>query len=180
MSHPRKIHSAHHASRRAFTLVELLVVIAIIGLLSTVAVVATNTARAKARDVKRLADMRQMQTALELYINANGQYPDGDNDGLGQWDIGNASYPFLNGKLTGIMNNPPRDRMVTGNYTGYMYYHYTAGDYGCPASKGAFYVLGVKDMETSSGVYPGSPGWKCSGWDWSSEMEWVTGRYEKE
>lgn len=60
---------------KGFTLVELLVVIAIIGLLSTVAVVALNSARAKSRDAKRVADVKQIQTALELYFNSNNRYP---------------------------------------------------------------------------------------------------------
>ena len=61
--------------RSAFTLIELLVVIAIIGILSTLAVVALQSARSKARDSKRVADVKQMQTALELYFNDNGSYP---------------------------------------------------------------------------------------------------------
>lgn len=61
--------------KKGFTLVELLVVIAIIGLLSTLAVVALNSARAKARDAKRVADVKQMQTALELYFNDQNAYP---------------------------------------------------------------------------------------------------------
>lgn len=61
--------------QRGFTLIELLVVIAIIGLLSTLAVVALNSARAKSRDAKRIADVKQMQTALELYFNDAGSYP---------------------------------------------------------------------------------------------------------
>ena len=60
---------------KGFTLVELLVVIAIIGLLSTVAVVALNSARTKSRDAKRVADVKQIQTALELYFNDKNQYP---------------------------------------------------------------------------------------------------------
>jgi prepilin-type N-terminal cleavage/methylation domain-containing protein len=52
---------------KGFTLIELLVVIAIIGLLSTMAVYAINVARMKSRDARRLADMRQIQTALNLY-----------------------------------------------------------------------------------------------------------------
>lgn len=61
--------------RRGFTLIELLVVIAIIGLLSTLAVVALNSARLKARDAKRVADIKQIQTALELYFNDKNSYP---------------------------------------------------------------------------------------------------------
>jgi len=51
-----------------------LVVIAIIGLLATLSVLSLNNARAKARDAKRVADVKQMMTALELYFNDNQQY----------------------------------------------------------------------------------------------------------
>jgi prepilin-type N-terminal cleavage/methylation domain-containing protein len=61
--------------RQAFTLVELLVVISIIGLLSTIAVVSLSSARSKARDTKRQADARQILTAMQLYYNDNGAYP---------------------------------------------------------------------------------------------------------
>ena len=61
--------------QRGFTLIELLVVIAIIGLLSTLAVVALNNARQKARDAVRISDVKQVQTALELYYNDQGIYP---------------------------------------------------------------------------------------------------------
>jgi len=62
-------------NKKAFTLIELLVVIAIIGILTTIAVVALNNARAKARDAKRVADVKQIQTALELYFNDMNRYP---------------------------------------------------------------------------------------------------------
>jgi len=61
--------------KKGFTLIELLVVVAIIGLLATMSIVALNTARAKARDAKRVGDVKQIQTALELYYNDNSGYP---------------------------------------------------------------------------------------------------------
>jgi general secretion pathway protein G len=60
---------------KGFTLIELLVVIAIIGLLSTLAVVALNNARAKSRDAKRVSDIKSLQTALELYYQDQNGYP---------------------------------------------------------------------------------------------------------
>lgn len=62
-------------NKKGFTLIELLVVIAIIGLLSTLAVVALSSARQKARDSKRLSDLKQIQTALELYYTDKNVYP---------------------------------------------------------------------------------------------------------
>ena len=61
--------------QKGFTLIELLVVIAIIGLLSTLAVVALNNARMKSRDAKRVSDIKQIQTALELFYNDANAYP---------------------------------------------------------------------------------------------------------
>ncbi|MEK7073445.1 MAG: prepilin-type N-terminal cleavage/methylation domain-containing protein [Patescibacteria group bacterium] len=58
-----------------FTLIELLVVIAIIGLLTTIGVVALNDARIKSRDAKRLGDLKQMSSALELYYVGANSYP---------------------------------------------------------------------------------------------------------
>lgn len=61
--------------QQGFTLIELLVVIAIIGLLASVVLLALNSARARSRDAKRLADVRQLSSAIELYVNDNGSYP---------------------------------------------------------------------------------------------------------
>lgn len=76
-------------ARKGFTLIELLVVIAIIGLLSTLAVVALNSARQKARDSKRVADIKQLQTALEIYFNDKGKYP--PEAPLSDGEIGNPT-----------------------------------------------------------------------------------------
>jgi general secretion pathway protein G len=62
-------------NKKGFTLIELLVVIAIIGLLSTLAVISLNNARQKSRDAKRISDIKQVQTALELYYTDQNGYP---------------------------------------------------------------------------------------------------------
>lgn len=67
--------------RKGFTLIELLVVIAIIGLLSTLAVVAMSNARQKARDAKRVSDIKQIQSALDLYATDKNGYPTDETDG---------------------------------------------------------------------------------------------------
>jgi len=55
-------------------LVELLVVIAIISILATLLLLQLGVARAKARDAKRIADVNQVRSALELYFDDNGSY----------------------------------------------------------------------------------------------------------
>src|SRR5262245_50514712 len=58
-----------------FTLIELLVVIAIIGILASIVLASLNTARQKSRDARRLADIKSIQLALELFFDACGGYP---------------------------------------------------------------------------------------------------------
>ncbi len=172
--------------KKGFTLIELLVVIAIIGLLATVSVVAFSNAQKKARDARRLADMAQIQKALELYKDENGVYPprvaDSCCDG---WDQGpcNGDNTFITGlQIAGIMGNTPVDPSGgtgTGCY-GYVYYVYpiaSATAYACDQIK-PFYVLAVNDMETSGRPHPDSPGFSCTGRDWGPSFDWVAGNFE--
>lgn len=69
------MNTLRNKNQKGFTLIELLVVIAIIGLLASVVLLALNSARSKSRDAKRLADVRQLVSALELYYNDENSYP---------------------------------------------------------------------------------------------------------
>ena len=64
------------SNKKGFSLIELLVVIAIIGLLSSLAVVNLNSARGKARDAKRVSDVKQLALLIEMAAtsNATGAY----------------------------------------------------------------------------------------------------------
>lgn len=55
---------------KGFTLIELLVVIAIIGVLASIVLASLNSARQKSRDARRIADIKQLQLALELFYDA--------------------------------------------------------------------------------------------------------------
>lgn len=61
--------------KSGFTLIELLIVIAIIGVL--MGLIAANLVgiRQRARDSQRKSDLRQIQSALEVYRSDQGAYP---------------------------------------------------------------------------------------------------------
>ncbi|MDR3642937.1 MAG: prepilin-type N-terminal cleavage/methylation domain-containing protein [Candidatus Doudnabacteria bacterium] len=94
-------------NQKGFTLIELLVVIAIIGLLASVVLVALNGARAKSRDAKRIADIRQMASAMELFYNDNNSYPSYTNylvpNYIGVWPT--APTPIDPPCTTGVNSN---------------------------------------------------------------------------
>ncbi|OGL87724.1 hypothetical protein A3I42_03380 [Candidatus Uhrbacteria bacterium RIFCSPLOWO2_02_FULL_49_11] len=108
-------------TRKGFTLIELLVVIAIIGLLATLAVVALNNARAKSRDAKRVSDIKQVQTALELYYSDQNGYPVMGQTGVlgvGLQCLGTGAFGVLGGTACGgaymglIPSNPTPNGMA--------------------------------------------------------------------
>lgn len=86
-------------TRKGFTLIEMLIVVAIIGILASIVVVGIGPAQKKGRDSRRAADLREVQTALELYYNKEGEYPGNVNSwsdlkaALINADIGVSNIP---------------------------------------------------------------------------------------
>ena len=137
--------------RQGFTLIELLVVIAIIGLLSTLAVVALGSARVKARDSKRLSDLKQLQTALELYYTDVNAYPSPFGQAV---DLGDATHACLNatGWHAGDQNDP-----CPSPYMGLVPKDPSTGFYSyLAAAAGASYTVTASLEGTVNGLGPGA------------------------
>ncbi len=119
--------------QRGFTLIELLVVIAIIGLLSSVVLASLNGARKKGRDARRTADLKQIQTALELYYSDNLAYPTLTTVNTTKAGFDTALAGLAPAYVASIPSDP------SGGSATYYYKSTTAG---------AFYCLGAT-METT-------------------------------
>ncbi len=146
-------------NKKGFTLIELLVVVAIMGLMAALAIVSLNQARAKARDARRVADVKQIQTALELYYMDQNQYPslaapgilDGKclgSDGL----LATCAAPIYMGL---IPSNPaPR---ADGSCVNTSYTYAADATNGVNTSYHIRWCLGAKTGELPSGVHHATP-----------------------
>ncbi len=108
--------------QKGFTLIELLVVVAIIGLLASIILASLNTARQKGRDARRVSDMKEIQTALELYYSDLNHYPIQATAGVATTILGGSTGS--NGPLTtsGKYMSTVSDDPLGGSYH---YYYIT-------------------------------------------------------
>ena len=141
-------------NRRAFTLIELLVVISIIGLLSTIAIVATNSSRAASRNAKRIADVMALKNALNLAYADNGGFPKSSAGGGNAWaclsslpscDYGYSigTYASLDTIMSTYMATKPTDPKdsTRGVMQGYIYNSNWGGAGTLPTGVTIIYVL---------------------------------------
>lgn len=142
---------------KGFTLIELLVVIAIIGILATIVLVSLNTARQKARDTRRISDLRQVALALEMYYDDNGGYPAdviANDDDWAVLDTELEASPIY-------MTSVPTDPTNSGSYV----YKYHPN--GTTANGATDYVLGATLENTSHSALGDSFGDTANGLDCS-------------
>ncbi|MDD4901758.1 MAG: hypothetical protein PHE24_01345 [Patescibacteria group bacterium] len=120
-----------------------------------------GVARAKARDAKRVADIKQIQTALELYYDDNGRYPASfDLSGSGSLKSDTATYMY-------ILPANPEPRTDGGcpdeNYsystdsagTSYQLNYCLGGEAaGIPAGPNIATPSGISDRTTNGSAHP--------------------------
>ncbi len=117
--------------KRGFTLIELMVTVAIIAILTTIVLAQFGVARSRSRDSKRVADIAQIQLAIQLYFDRCNQFPTASGTGADSivniasnvgCPTGLSMATFLNQLPT-----PPSGNFGTG-YGNYRYHvHTTSG-----------------------------------------------------
>ena len=161
-------------SRKGFTLIELVIVVSILAILAGVMVPKLAGRSAKARDARRLADIRAITTAIQTYYADTGSFPDfQENESTGGWDV-SFDGNFIN-ELTnkGYLPEPAQDPINDEEFH-YRYYRYSQGSYSCEGST-PFYVIGIKKFETDEFTTANRGFFRCRGRDWSTEFAYVTG-----
>lgn len=112
-------------SRSGFTLIELLMVIAIVGLLAAIVLVGLSSARSKARDAKRIADLQALASAVQFYYEDTGHYPVSTTQisecaHAGNWIPDGADYTWST-KYLSIVPRDPSEKCSGGSPTAYTY-----------------------------------------------------------
>jgi prepilin-type N-terminal cleavage/methylation domain-containing protein len=131
--------------RKGFTLIEILIVVAIIAILASVVLVGLGPTQQAGRDARRISDLSEVQTGLELYYNKFGIYPGTAAGGTGAPAA--ATWASLSASVTGagvgITAAFPNDPSSGKSYQ----YWYGAGN--------THYVIGATLENANNSVFTG-------------------------
>jgi general secretion pathway protein G len=161
-------------NKNGFTLIELLVVISIIGVLSGMVLVAMTGFREKARNARRVSDIRQIRTAIEMYAAERGSYPNtsGQIVCLGVpsaeecWGGGPRGNDSVNNALAPYLAQIPRDPLYGASGWVYGTYVYASpGSYWLPSPVNT--VSGAYILAFQTEKFPNNDK-DCLGWTWGA------------
>jgi len=88
---------------KGFTLIEILIVVAIIAILASVVLVGLGPTQSLGRDARRVSDLHEVQNGLELYYNAQGAYPIGNDSA---WSNFGTALTSIVPSITSIPSDP--------------------------------------------------------------------------
>jgi prepilin-type N-terminal cleavage/methylation domain-containing protein len=137
-------------NNQGFTLIELLVVVAIIGLLASTIVVSLGNARLKSRDARRLSDIQQIKSGLDIYYNLGSGYPD-----TATWNTAQTEQGQLSCSGTPALK-VPQDPINNGNPA--YAYTYTQGGNSSSGCGGTVYSNYKIQFQTEGGTGIGAAG----------------------
>lgn len=169
----RELNVSH---KKGFTLIELLVVIAIIGLLASIVLVSMQGVRGKARDSRRMQELKQLQTAVELYYDKYESYPstgnqwwsycnawvgNKDTSGPNSW-IPNLAPEFMGGLPLDPLRGTNRGALTgpTGG-TGNEQFCYIYNSNGIDYKIAAHCAAETGPRNSGDSFYKGHDGWSC-------------------
>lgn len=145
--------------RKGFTLIELLTVIFIIGLLSAVIVVAATSARTRARDAKRIADLGSVSSALQQFYTDYRYFPNQYNTGdfAGQYlNLYTMTPPNLSSYVSSRPQDPfyspPRSNPCTGGSPTAYAYRYQSN---AAANSSNYYLWTIVEGGTITATWAG-------------------------
>lgn len=101
--------------KKTLDFIEISIIVLIILLLTTISLLAIQSSRARARDARRVADIRLIQSALALYRHDSGNFP--------ETSVFVAGSPLVyeNRIYLDIIPTPPTKSGECGEYSEYRY-----------------------------------------------------------
>jgi len=125
--------------KKGFTLIELLIVIAIIGILAGAILINIGGARMKARDSKRVLELRSFMSALDVYNYSVGSYPSTSGELVSNCDNDTSFATFFNSLSGGYFSSTPADPV--GKWPYCYFYQYPSSYHQCPDAASHPYLI---------------------------------------
>ena len=122
--------------------------ITVVLFLITLSITSFDIIRAKIKDVKRKADIKQLQTALDLYQSIFNTFPEVTDSDFHGWDTtyepSNSEFSFIDSLAkANLIDQMSKDPVNSARYY-YRYKKFPRNSFGC---KNPFYILQIMNFE---------------------------------